>query len=189
MIDDADARPEVGDFAIDRHGRADLTDVTQRIAFGLHDHPAGPVQVVPFGLVVAVAVEYLDAMILPVGDVDPALRVATQIVRNVEFTRSGSGLSPGFQRFAVRRIHVDSGIAVAIRNVDVSARRKRRVRTAMERLTAHVRRRLAGNADRQQHLAAGRALAHAVVPVVGAVKRLVGAYVQAVGAVEYAFAP
>jgi hypothetical protein len=35
---------------------------------------ARAVQILPLGLELAVAVEYLDAMVLSVGDVDPAIR-------------------------------------------------------------------------------------------------------------------
>ena len=60
---------------------------------------------------------------------------------------------------------------------------------AVERLAAHVGRRLAGKADGQQHLAVGGALAHRVVAVVGAVEIVVRVDVQPVRAVEQPFAP
>jgi hypothetical protein len=39
----------------------------------------------------------------------------------------------------------------------------------MKRLAAHIRGRLVGDADREQHLAVGCALAHGVIAVVGEV--------------------
>ncbi len=59
----------------------------------------------------------------------------------------------------------------------------------MERLAAHVWRRLAGDADLEQDLALERALAHGVVAVVGAVECLVRADVDAVRVPEHALAP
>ena len=63
------------------------------------------------------------------------------------------------------------------------------MRAAVERLAAHVRRWLTGNADRQQHLAFKRALSHAMVTVVRAVERLVGTDVQAMRAMKHTLAP
>src|SRR5882672_6863028 len=59
----------------------------------------------------------------------------------------------------------------------------------MERLAAHVWRRLAGDADLEQDLALERALAHGVVAVVGAIECLVRADVDTVRVPEHALAP
>ena len=48
--------------------------------------------VVPLGFEIAVAVEDLDAVVLPVGDIDPAVRVAGDVVRDVELSGIGPGL-------------------------------------------------------------------------------------------------
>ena len=94
-----------------------------------------------------------------------------------------------FDQLAVRRVFVDAGIAVAVRDIDLALRRQRGVGAAVERLAAHERRRLVRDADGQQHLAVGGAFAHGVVAVVGAIEIVVGVDVQAVRAGEQAFAP
>ena len=60
---------------------------------------------------------------------------------------------------------------------------------AVERLAAHIGRRLAGDADRQQHLAVERALADRVVAVIGQPDRVVRRHEDAVRAQEHALAP
>ena len=150
---------------------------------------AGPMQIVPLRLVFAVAVEHLHAMILAVGDIDPAVGVGCDVMHDVELAGIAARLAPGLEQLAVGRVFVHAGIAVAVGDVDLALRRQRGVSAAVERLAAHIRRRLFGNADRQEHLAVGRTLAHGVVAVVGAIEIVVGIDVQAVGAREQAFAP
>ena len=150
---------------------------------------ARPVQIVPLRLVFAVAVEHLHAMVLAVGDIDPAVGVGGDIVHDVELAGIGAGLAPAFDQLAVRRVFVHAGIAIAVGDVDLALRRQRGVGAAMERLAAHERRRLVRDADGQQHLAVGGAFAHGVVAVIGAIEIVVGVDVQAVGAGEQAFAP
>ena len=150
---------------------------------------AGPVQIVPLRLVFAVAVEHLHAVVLAVGDIDPAVGVGDDVVDDVELAGIGAGLAPGLDQLAVGRVFVDAGIAVAVGHIDLALRRQRSVGAAVERLAAHERRGLVRNADGQQHLAVGGAFAHGVVAVVGAIEIVVGVDVQAVRAVEQAFAP
>jgi hypothetical protein len=59
----------------------------------------------------------------------------------------------------------------------------------MERLAAHVRRRRAGDAQRQEDLAVERAVPHGVIAVVGQPQRVVGRHVHAVRAAEDALSP
>ena len=92
-------------------------------------------------------------------------------------------------QLAVGRELVHARVAVAVRDVDVALGRQRGVRAAMERLAAHEGRGLAGHADGELDLAGGRAPAHGVVAVVGAIERVVAVDVQAVRAVEHALAP
>ena len=94
VIDDADPRPEIGDVAVDRLNRAELADIADRVTDIIHVEAARPVQVVPLGLVAAVAVEHLDAVVLAVGDIDPAVGVGTDVVDDVELARQGAGLAP-----------------------------------------------------------------------------------------------
>src|SRR6266567_7555465 len=91
---DADPRPAIRDVDVDRHVGADLADIEARRArAGFHAKPRRTVHVVPLRLVFAVAVEYLDAVVLAVGDIDPAVRVAANIVGDIELTRVGAGLA------------------------------------------------------------------------------------------------
>ena len=52
----------------------------------------------------AVAVKDLHAMIFAIGDVDPTLVVAGDIVDEIELPRIGTRLAPGEQQFAVKGI-------------------------------------------------------------------------------------
>ena len=121
-------------------------------------------------------------MVLTVGDIEPDVRVAANVVRDVELAGIGAGLAPRRQQLAARRVFVDAGVAVAVGDVEVVAlRRQRGVGAAVERLAAHVRRRLAGDTEGQQHLAVERAMTHRVVGVVGQPDRVVGRDMDAVG--------
>ncbi len=146
-------------------------------------------QVIPLRLVLALAVEHLHAMVLAVGDVDEPVRVGRDVVHDVELARIGAGLTPGLHQFAAGRELVHAGITVSVRHVDLALGRQRRMRAAMERLAAHVRGGLVGDADCQQHLTVGRALAHRVVAVVGTVEVIVGVDMQSVRAAEQPLAP
>src|SRR5262245_13528383 len=94
MIDNADARAEVGDITADRGGRADLADVKDRFVAVRHAQPARTVQVLPLCLELAVAVEHLDAVVFAVRDIDPAIGVAADVVHDVEFAFAGTGFTP-----------------------------------------------------------------------------------------------
>ena len=52
----------------------------------------------PLGLVFAVAVEHLHAMVLAVGDIDQAVVVAGDVVHEVELARAGARLAPRGQQ-------------------------------------------------------------------------------------------
>src|SRR5215468_5413116 len=106
IVDDGHSRTEVGHVAVDCLGRSKFADVADRALARRHEQAAGAVEVVPLRLVLAVAVEYLDAMIFAVGDIDPAVGIAGDIVRDVEFARIGAGSAPGQDQFAVRRVFV-----------------------------------------------------------------------------------
>jgi hypothetical protein len=69
IVDDADPRPEIGVEAINRK----FADIADWMANIIHVKPARPVEVVPLGLVLAIAVEYLDPVVLTVGHIDPAM--------------------------------------------------------------------------------------------------------------------
>jgi hypothetical protein len=64
-------------------------------------------------------------MIFAIGDIDPALVVAGNIVDQIELSRIGARLAPGEQQLAVWRILVNAGVGIAVGNVDVALRRNR----------------------------------------------------------------
>src|SRR5437762_2154622 len=164
-----------------RYSRAAPTDLA---------HAIRTMQVVPLRLPFAVAVEHLHAVVLAVGDIEPALRIAADIMRDVELAGIGAGLTPGAQEFTVDGEFMDARIAVAVRDVEmVALRRQRRMRTAVKRLAAHKGRRLSRNPDRQQDAAVEGAAAHRVIAVIGQPDRVVGRHVDAMGPGEDALAP
>ena len=117
-------RPEIG-YALGerRHSlRAELADHRDRLFAPRDEETAGAHEIVPLGLIFAVAVEDLHAMIFAIGDVDPALVIAGDIVDEIELPRIGPRLAPGEQQFTVRRILVNAGVGIAVRDVDIALR-------------------------------------------------------------------
>jgi len=101
MIDNAYARTEIGNVTADGSGRADFADVADRLVTVWHVEAARAVQVLPLRFVLAVAVEHLDPMVLAIGDVDPAVGVAADVMDDIELALAGSRLAPRHQQFAV----------------------------------------------------------------------------------------
>ncbi len=79
--------------------------------------------VIPLGLETTLAVEHLDAVVLAVGNVDPAVLIATDVVDDVELAWLRARFAPREQQPAVRRIFVNPSVAVAVGDVQVAARR------------------------------------------------------------------
>src|SRR5438552_453902 len=148
-IDDGQARAEIGHFQIDGHAGTEFADDEIRMLAAAAMQRAGPVQIVPLGLVSAVAVEHLDAVIFAVGDIDPSVRIGCDVVDDVELAGIGAGLAPAFEQPAVGRVCVDAGVAVTVGDVDLPLGRQRSMRAAVKRLAAHERRRLVRYADCQ----------------------------------------
>src|ERR1051326_1341017 len=188
MVDDRHPRPKVRHVAADRLHGTEFADVANRAFAGRHEQAARAMQVVPLGLVLAVAVEHLHAMILAIGHIDPAIGIAGDVARDVELARIGAGPAPRQQQFAVRRVFVHARIAITVGHVDVALRRHGGMGAAMERLAAHVRRRLAGDTQGQQDLSLQGALADRMVTVVGQPDRIVGRHEDAVRAGKQPFA-
>ena len=140
VVDDAHARPEVRRGAVHAHDGAALADVADRALARRHVEAARAVQVVPLRLVAAVAVEHLHAMALAVGDVHPAVVVAADVVRQIELAGARARARPTRTGACRRRVLMDARVAVAVGDVEVAFRRQRRMRAAVERLLAHVRR-------------------------------------------------
>ncbi len=181
--------PEVRRLEVDAHAGAELADDEGRLLAAAAVEAARAVQVVPLRLVLAVAVEHLHAVVLAVGDVDPAVVVGGDVVGDVELAGLAAGLAPRHDQLAVGRELVHARVAVAVGDVDLALGRERGVGAAVERLAAHEGRGLAGDADGELDLALGGAATHGVVAVVGAVEGVVGIDGKAVGALEHALAP
>jgi len=94
VVDDADPGAEVGAVAVDRLHRPQFADIADRMAGIVHVKPARPVQIIPLGLILAVAVEDLNPMVLTVGDIDPAIGVGADVVNDIEFTGVGARAAP-----------------------------------------------------------------------------------------------
>src|SRR5215471_15862423 len=104
---DADARAYIGPITVDLARGAAFANIEERIAAGRHAHAVRPMQIVPLGLELAVSVEHLNPMVLTVGDIEPPVRVAADVVRDIELAGVGARLSPRLQQFAVGRVFVD----------------------------------------------------------------------------------
>src|SRR5258708_37742000 len=111
---DADARPHVGHLVVDGHAAADLAHVEARLSAARQEQARRSVHVVPLRLVRAVAVEDLDAMGLAVGDVDPAVGVAADVVGDVELPGIGAGLPPRPQQRPFRPLLLDPPLPIPV---------------------------------------------------------------------------
>src|SRR5580704_7574776 len=189
IVDDADPGPEVRAVAVDRLHRPELADIADRMTGIIHVEPAGPVQIVPLRLVFAVAVKHLDAVVFAVGDIDPAIGVGADIVHDIELAGVGAGAAPRHQQFAVGRIFVHLGIAVAVGDIDLAFWREGGVGAAVERLAAHIGRRLPRHAQLEHYLAVERAFADEMSAVIGQIDRIVRPHMNAVRPRILALAP
>ena len=85
---------------------------------------------------------------------------------------------------------MDTGIAVAVRDIDLTLRRQRGMGASVKRLAAHIRGRLAGHPQLEQQLAVLKpAFAHKGSAVIGQVDRIVGAHMHPMGTRVLTFAP
>src|SRR5260221_219074 len=91
---DADARADIRPVAVDLALGSALTNVAKRVRSACQAHAVRAVQIVPLRLPFAVAIENLHPVVLAVGDIDPAIGVAADVVRDVELARVGAGLAP-----------------------------------------------------------------------------------------------
>src|SRR3954453_14702395 len=123
MINDADPRSEVGDVAANRGSGADLADIEDRLVAIRHEEATGTMQVLPLRFELTVAVEHLDAVVFAVGDINPAVGIATDVVDDVELALTGPGSAPRHEQLAVGRVFVDAGIAIPVRHVNLALRR------------------------------------------------------------------
>src|SRR5262249_17921218 len=155
---------------------------------------AWAVQIIPLGLVIALLVEDLDAVILAVGDIHVTLAVGTDAVWQVELPRIDARVAPREQMLPVGRVFMNSGVAIAIRDIELAALWiDRYLGRPVERLPAHPRRRLAAHAERHEQLAIQSELADPMPVIVYTVEHsaqlLVFGQGQAMRAPEEPFAP
>ena len=75
----------------------------------------------------------MQSIVLAVGDVNNSLPVDGDTVWNVELSRPIARLAPGEQQFPIGGELVNAGVAVSIRDVDVSRRRERHIGREIER--------------------------------------------------------
>src|SRR5215470_10868713 len=91
---DADARPDIRPVAVALALRPALADVAEQVIPAPQAHAVWAVEITPLCLPFAVRVEHLHAVVLAVGDVNPALGIAADVVRNVELAGIGARLAP-----------------------------------------------------------------------------------------------
>src|SRR5262249_3140465 len=82
-IIEADAWANTVSLGIGREGHTEFTHIGD-IACLVDIQPTGPCHIDPLRFKLAIGVKYLDAVILPVGHVDPASRVGGDIMDDVE---------------------------------------------------------------------------------------------------------
>src|SRR4051794_27942765 len=76
VVDDRQTRAEVRVVPIGPRCRPKFTDIADRTAAIRHEHAARPVQIVELRLIATVAIEHLDTVVLPIRDINPAIRIA-----------------------------------------------------------------------------------------------------------------
>src|SRR5882672_5395649 len=130
-------------------------------------------QIVPLRLVLAVAVEHLDTMVLPIGDIDPALLIGANVMDDVELPGIASRLAPGEKRLSVGRILVHAGVPIAVGNIEIACRRKSHMGAAVKRLAALIRRRLARHTQGENDFSIQGALSYRMVAIIAQKNRFV----------------
>src|SRR5688572_7320409 len=102
--DDGDAWPKVRGVATETECRAALADIAVGTTPLGQEQRARPVQVAPLGFVPALAVEDLHAVVLAVGDIDPAVLIAADVVRQIELPFADAGGAPRHDQMTIGRI-------------------------------------------------------------------------------------
>ena len=148
-------------------------------------HGVRPVDVAPHGNEPAFHVEDLDPVGLPVHHVHPLLVVDGDVVRSDKLAGVNARLSPGKFVIAASAVDVDSGVAVAVRNIDVAvAGADGRRGRAVKGLATPARSRVVALTDLHHLFARGAELLYGVDAVVSGQQRVVSsAVVQAMSPV------
>src|SRR5260370_31969379 len=154
------------------------------IADAVDEDLTGPHNVSPFGNVLAVSREQLDAAVFTIGHVNCPLAVNGDAMRHMELAGPPSWLPPGRKKLPVRGKLVDSRVSIAIGDVDIPIRGERQVSRIVKRRAgsndgAEVHaggpsvRMLAPRSKSHQQLAVRRELADGVVEIIGAIDSVV----------------
>ena len=116
LVEDTDTRSKLRPVPIaELLSRRKLSNVETVAASGTtHAQAAGTIKIMPLRFIFSVAVEHLNAVVLPIGDVDIAISIAADIVHNIELSGSSSWFAPRRKQPAVRCVAMHAGIAVAI---------------------------------------------------------------------------
>src|SRR5215471_13933978 len=96
-IVDAHSRAELARLGIGPDWRTELADIGVRRGL-INIQAARPRHVDPLGLKLAIGIEHLHAVVLPIGDVHPALPIRRNIMGYVELARISPRLTPGKQQ-------------------------------------------------------------------------------------------
>ena len=110
---DGDPWAEVRHVAANRLHRSEFADVADWAFARRHEQATRVMKIVPLGLVLAIAVEHLHAMVLAVGHIDPAIGIAGDVVRDIELAWIGARPAPREQELTIRCIFVNSGVAIS----------------------------------------------------------------------------
>src|ERR1700744_6534977 len=189
LAEHTDARAEIGGEPVDVEiGHQFADDAVWTMTAG-DRQGTRPVHIDDLRFVLSVPVEDLHPVVLAVGDVDPAVRVTADIVREIEFTGPGSGLAPTHQQLAVGRKLVDCGIAVTVRDINVAVGSERAVRAAAKWLVAHEWRWLFRLANLQKQFSVEREFPDGVIAVVGEIDGVVRTDIGPVGVFEDPMSP
>src|SRR5215472_15700280 len=167
--------------------RAELPYVTELLGTARVDtqaarqrHPA------PDMFELAVRCEHLHAIVVPVGDIDVAVAVGSDVVRQIELARIVARLAPRVEQTAVGRILVDLGVEITVGDEKVAGVRINGDMSALvERLAAHCSGGSAAHADRHQDLPVARAFSHRMVENIGEPDAILRADRNTVGAREH----
>src|SRR5207249_12208346 len=90
-------------------------------------------------LEVALGIEYLDALVFPIADVDVVLGINSDRVRQVELAGLRPTLAPGLDELPVLIEFRNPGVAIPIGDEDISGRVPRHVGRTIEIVTRDAR--------------------------------------------------
>ena len=119
--EDADSRPQAHAGRVCRKPPEELTHIGHQLAIAIVDIHAGRSGEIepPLRLESAVRIEHLNPLVLPVGNIYPAISIRGYVVRYAELAFVCPRLAPGEQIPSVWRVLVYPGITVAVRYVQV----------------------------------------------------------------------